>query len=95
MNILKLMAAALLSGIVAHVTHRPTRRMGPKYGLLTRYAIGTIIVAVYQALIGAELPKPETKTERIQTAAVASSLSALSLGAGVFLAHEFGLFGDD
>lgn len=77
---------SMIGGVVMHLLfYKPTRPFGPRWGMMIRYAIGSLAVMPFRLLISDELHTLDKHPHEKQ---VASDLLALgSFGTGVLIGH--------
>lgn len=88
------LVVAFFVGLASHQLDKPTRALGPKVGLLTKFSIGLLVFIPLSILVKGALPKPAAdllpeKRDRAEDERdfIAGLLTAGAQGSGVFLGY--------
>lgn len=73
-----------MGGLASHVFHKPTRHLGPRWGSLARYAVGSLMLIPFRLLVYSGLGEIKRENERI---AITDLLTLVAFGAGVLTGH--------
>ena len=86
--LIKLIAAFII-GLASHALNAPTRKLGPRVGSLSRYAIGILLFIPLFSIIGHALGKPKDDTfwPQFEHDITAGLLTAGAQGSGTFLGY--------